>query len=281
MTQTPTAHVIALLGGGDMGGAVARAMLRSEPMAADSAELRVTTRSSRPAWAESDPRVQLLPSAEVPDANRIAVDGADVILLGVRPEQLPEVLGDISSSLKPGALVVSLAAGVTAPTIESHLPDSAAAVCAMPNLPVDSGCGVIGTVAGARVTDGQQELLDTLLAPAGLVQEVEGDQIDVIAAVPGVGPAYVSYLIEAMVQASVEHGMAPDEALRVVLATVRGSAEHLEVTGADPGEFRRSMMHPGNVTDTSMKVLDEYGVSAAIRAAVTAGLDRTRGYAGG
>lgn len=282
MNEIGRSPLIAVIGGGAMGSAVAKAVLRSGALAeATGVVMRLTTRSSRPAWAEADPRVEVLREVDRPDANRIAVDGADVVLLGVRPEHVAAVVTEIAPALSAGAVVVSLATAPGVEALEAMLPEGVGAVRAMSNLPTDIGQGVVGTVAGSRATREQVELVDALLAPAGFVIPVDEAQFDVISAVPGAGPAYVSYFIEALTRAVVAQGFDERLAERIVLATVRGAVARLDATGEDVEQVRRTMMHPGNITDTSMRKLDELGVPEAFEAAVSVGVARARRFNAG
>lgn len=257
-----------------MGGAVARALLRS-PLAP---LVMITTRSSHPSWVAQEPAALLLVEADHPGANVRAIEGADVVVLGVRPEHLEALVTEVIPHLSEAAVVLSLSAGTSLARLEELLPERVGVVRAMANLPVDIGAGVIGTVSSARTTDAQLALVDALLEPAGLVLAVDEQQFEVITAVPGAGPAYVSYFIEALTSATVAQGLDAQTAQRIALAVVRGAIARLDATGEDPERVRRTMMHPGNVTDTSMCTLDEFGVPAAFEAAVAAGVERARRF---
>lgn len=282
MTESARTPLIAVIGGGAMGSAVAKAVLRSEPLqGAAGTVMRITTRTSTPDWAVGHPGIEVLRAADRPDANRAAVSGADVVLLGVGPEDVADAIADIAPAMSPGAVLVSLATTPAVEMLESMLPDGVAAVRAMSNLPTDIGEGVIGTVAGTGTDRDQEELVASLLAPAGLVVPLDEDRFDVISAVPGAGPAYVSYFIEVLTRAVVSQGFEKELAEQIVVATVRGAIARLDATGEGVEEVRRTMMRPGNITDTSVRKLDELGVPEAFQTAVEAGIDRARRFNAG
>lgn len=273
---------IAVLGVGAMGTAVACTMLKSEAFNnADAAAMLVTTRTSRLSWAADHPAVRVVREADNPAANREAAEDADVIVLGVRPEHLETVASDVAPVVRQGAVVVSLAAGTSLDALQRILPRGTGVVRAMVNLPIDIGEGVIGTVSSPETSRRQSDLVDRLLAPAGLVIPVGEEQFDIITAVPGAGPAYVSYFIEALTHATAAQGLPEQDSRRIVLAIVRGAIGRLDATGGDAEEVRHSMMHPGNVTETSMRKLDELGVFEAFGAAVDAGVARARKFSAG
>ena len=277
-------EAIAILGAGAMAGAVTRSMLRSPVFDAPSApDVRVTTHRSSPRWAEEHPGVSIAKTAEDAGANRAAVQGASFVMLGVLPEHMEAVAEDIAPHLEAGAVVVSVAAAPGFATLERILPDSVGVVRTMPNLPVDIGEGVIGIARGKHVSDAQFALVTELLSPAGLLVTVDEAQLDVFTAIPGGGPAYVSYFIESMVQGAVRQGLSEAAATAIVMAIFRGSIARLDAYAGDPENgthtgVSRSMLVPGNVTHTGVSHLEKYGVSGLIGDALAAGVGRAREF---
>lgn len=281
MSEAAHAPIVAVVGGGDMAGAVARAMLTAPGLAeADGIVMRVTTGSSRPEWAEADPAVELLTVAEDPEANRRAVAGARLVMLGVQPGDMERVAAEIAPAVAEGAVVVSVSVRPSLEVLERILPEHVGVVRILPNLPIDIGEGVIGVAGGARASEEQLELLNALLATSSLVVPVDEEGLDMFSTIVGAAPAYTSYLIEALTAAAEAQGTPPGEAERIVRAAMRGAILRLDATGTTALELRQSMMHPGNVTDTAMRTLDARGVRESIEAAVAAGLARTREFRG-
>lgn len=256
-----------LIGAGAMGSAIGIALARG---GAD----MVLVRNSTP---ESSQRAVAALADAIGDRARVA-DGdahADVVVLGVKPYQILDVLRRQAALLREGDLVVSLAAGVSLAALEEAAP-GVAIVRAMPNTPVRVGAGAISLTRGSHVTDSQMGLLTGLLASAGEVVEVPESQIHQVIAVAGSAPAYVFYLVEAMIDAAVAQGMRRDVASRLAIQTVRGSATLLQETGVSPTVARENVTSPGGTTAKAIRVLDERAVKAAIAAAMDATADASR-----
>ena len=148
--MTVTLPSIAILGTGSMGGAILAGLLA--PGVAVEGGIRVTNRSAEKAQALAADGVVSLATSVDPDANRVAVKGARIVLVGVKPHMVPDLLREIAGDLDPGALVISVAAGVTIATFESLLPERVAVLRSMPNTPSLVGRGVTGLAAGTRST---------------------------------------------------------------------------------------------------------------------------------
>lgn len=270
-------EVVAVMGAGSMAGAVATAMLTGPAFTEQGHTMRVTTRSATPEWAATHDRVELTLSKDDADANRRAARGASTVMLGVRPEHMQQLVDEIADDLEDGAVVLSIAAAITLDDLEQWLPQHVAVVRAMPNLPVDIGEGVTAVTLGSRVTDEQADRVTGLLQPTGELVFGDEAQLDVLTAVSGAGPAYVSYLIEGLIRATVEQGVDEQSATSIAHAIVRGSIARLDATDSDAAALRAGMMHPGNITDTSMRTLDAQGVMEAMSAAVASGVAKARG----
>src|SRR5690606_3433443 len=117
-----------------------------------------------------------------------AVQGADVVVLAVKPQQITEAIDQVADSLRRDAVVVSVAAGVTTATMERGLPEGVAAVRAMPNTPAVIGKGMFGVSAGSNVDDQNLDLVVGLLGAAGAVVVVDEVHQDAVTAVSGSGP---------------------------------------------------------------------------------------------
>ena len=276
---------VAVLGAGDMAGAVTRSLIKAPVFStAGAPQVRLTTHRSTPSWAEGLPNTSFAQTATNPEANREAVRGAGFVMLGVMPDQMEALATEIAPHLEPGAVVVSVAAAPGLAALERILPDTVGVVRAMPNLPVDIGEGVIGLVRGTHVSDEQLATVVEMLDPTGLVVTVDDEaQLDLFTAIPGGAPAYVSYFIDAMVQASVRQGMAADDAWNIVLASFRGLIARLDAYAGDSENgttagVKRGMLIEGNVTHTGISHLEAHGVADTISDAIAAGVGRAREF---
>jgi pyrroline-5-carboxylate reductase len=277
--QNVTLPTIAMLGAGSMGRAILSGLLAPGVQVAG---IRVTNRSAaRAATLAGAPGVTAYATETRADANRLAVEGAQVVLVAVKPAMVRDLLAEIGDSLAPGTVVVSVAAGVTAATMESLLPDSVSVVRAMPNTPAVVGKAVTGVSAGSRTDPEDLSLVRTLFETVGEVVEVPESQLDALSTISGSGPAYVFLLIEALTEAAVQKGFTPAQAATLVNGTFLGAAELLVSSGEEPAELRRRVTSPNGTTERAIAVLAEADLPALFARATDAALARARALAAG
>ncbi|MGN6761344.1 MAG: pyrroline-5-carboxylate reductase [Leifsonia sp.] len=277
--QNVTLPTIAMLGAGSMGRAILSGLLAPGVQVAG---IRVTNRSAaRAATLAGAPGVTAYATETRADANRLAVEGAQVVLVAVKPAMVRDLLAEIGDSLAPGTVVVSVAAGVTAATMESLLPDSVSVVRAMPNTPAVVGKAVTGVSAGCRTDPEDLSLVRTLFETVGEVVEVPESQLDALSTISGSGPAYVFLLIEALTEAAVQKGFTPAQAATLVNGTFLGAAELLVSSGEEPAELRRRVTSPNGTTERAIAVLAEADLPALFARATDAALARARALAAG
>lgn len=207
--------------------------------------------------------------------NQKAVVGADVVIVGVKPHDVPSVLDDISQSIEPGTIVVSIAAGLTISDLSAHLPGGTAIVRVMPNTPALVGEGVSGISGGEHATTAQLDEIAQLFATTGKTVIVPEKLQNTIAAVSGSGPAYIYYVIDALAEAAVIGGLKRDLALEIATQTVLGAATLASRSGEHPALLREKVSSPGGTTVAALQTLDEYRVRAAFLAAVQANRKRS------
>ncbi|MDQ0744301.1 pyrroline-5-carboxylate reductase [Clavibacter sp. B3I6] len=271
---------LAMLGTGSMNGAILGGLL--SPRVEVDGDVRVTTRSAASA-AALDVRdgVAAASVEEDPDANRRAVRGARIVIVGVKPHMVPDLLREVADDLEPGALVISVAAGVTVATFESLLPEHVAVVRSMPNTPSLVGRGVAGLAAGTRSTPEDLALARAVFATVGDVVEVPEDRIDALSTISGSGPAYVFLLIEELTRTAVAKGFSPEEARVLVQGTFRGAVELLAASDDEPAELRRRVTSPKGTTERAVEVLQAADLSGLFDRATDAALARARELAAG
>lgn len=277
MASSAPSFVVAVLGAGSMGGAIARGVAAS-----GAADVIATNRSGQKAALLADlPGIRSYALEEYPERNRISAAEADVILVGVKPAMVPELLREIAPSLRPGAIVVSLAAGVTTATYEALLPESVAVLRSMPNTPALVSRAVTGLAAGSRASEADRARVRGLFETVGVVVEVDEEQIDALGTISGSGPAYVYLLIEELARAAEGKGFTPDQARLLVEQTFIGAGALLEASGEDPRELRRQVTSPKGTTERAIAVLQDADLSALFGRATDAALARSRELAAG
>lgn len=270
---------IAILGAGSMGGAIARGLSRSG-LATGGV---TTTNRSRAKAAELDglEAVTSLALEEHPTGNTDAAAAADIVLVGVKPAMVPDLLREIAPALRPGAIVVSLAAGVTIATFEERLGDGVAVLRSMPNTPALVGRGVTGLAAGSRADAAAVATARRLFETVGTVIEVPESQIDALSTISGSGPAYFFLLVEEFTKAAAGKGFSDAEARLMAEQTFIGAAALLEASGDDPAELRRRVTSPKGTTERAIAVFQEARLDDVFVAATDAALARARELAQG
>ena len=273
--QNVTLPTVAMLGAGSMGRAILSGL--TAPGVAVEGGIRVTNRSEARAAELADvDGVTAYATESAPDANRLAVDGAKLVIVAVKPAMVPDLLREIAPSLTPGAIVVSVAAGVTVATFESLLPESVAVVRSMPNTPAVVGKAVTGVSAGTRSEPEDVALVRALFETVGEVVEVPESQLDALSTISGSGPAYVFFLVEALTAAAREKGFTPEQARILVNGTFLGASELLVSSGEDPAELRRKVTSPKGTTERAIEVLAAADLPALFTRATDAALARAR-----
>ena len=206
---------------------------------------------------------------------------ADTLALVVKPQDMEDLLKEIAPVVRPGQLVVSLAAGITTGFLESHLPDGVAVVRVMPNTPalVDEGMAAISR--GSHCDEEHLLEAEALMASTGRVVRVPERQQDAVTAISGSGPAYIFFVVEAMIEAGVHLGLPRGTASELVVQTVVGSAKLLRETGEHPVVLRERVTSPGGTTAAAIRELEDHKVRAAFLTAMEAARDRSRALAEG
>jgi pyrroline-5-carboxylate reductase len=214
-------------------------------------------------------------------SNVVAAAKADTLVLVVKPQDMGALCEEIATHVRPGALVVSLAEGITTEFLESRLPDGIPVVRVMPNTPalVDEGMSAIS--AGAHCDEAHLAEAEALLASVGKVLRVEEKHLDAVTAISGSGPAYIFYVAEAMIEAGVFLGMPRSTATELVVQTFYGAATMLRETGEHPSVLRENVTSPGGTTVAALRTLDDHKVRAAFISALEAARDRSHELASG
>jgi pyrroline-5-carboxylate reductase len=263
--------MIVILGAGKMGEALLSGLLRAGRTATQVAA--VVRRPERAQELRAAYGVQVLSPAE-------AAATAETLVIAVKPQDMGRMLDEIAKIVTPSQLVVSIAAGITTAYIEQHLAAEVPVVRVMSNTPalVDQAMSVMSPGSHAS----EQHLLHAqeLFAPLGKVIRIPEYQQDAATALSGSGPAYVFYLVEAMVDAGVLLGLPRRTALEMVTQTVYGAATMLRDSGEHPVILRDAVTSPAGTTIAAVRELEKHGVRAAFLAAIEAARDRGRELGG-
>ena len=257
--------MIGILGAGKMGEALISGLLRAGRH--PSGVLAVVRRAERAAALREAYGISVVSAAE-------AAKTADTLVITVKPQDMTALLDELAPHLPADRLIISVAAGITTSMIERRLGAEVPVVRVMSNTPVlvDQAMSVIS--AGPHAGEEHLRRAEELLRPVGKVRRIPESQQDAATALSGSGPAYVYYLVEAMVDAGILLGMPRGTALEMVIQTVYGAATMLRETGEHPVILREAVTSPGGTTISAIRELEKHGVRAAFLAAIEAARDR-------
>jgi pyrroline-5-carboxylate reductase len=263
---------VAILGAGVMGSTLLSGLIRS---GRDAAELVITGRNAeRAEMLAGTYGVRLM-------SNIDAAQVADTLVLVVKPQDMEGLLAEIRGHVAHGTLVVSLAAGITTAFLEDRLPVGTAVVRVMPNTPALVDEGMAALSPGRHCDEVHLVEAEELLRSCGKVLRVAEKHQDAVTAISGSGPAYIFYVVEAMIEAGVLLGMPRATSTELVVQTLYGAATMLKETGQHPTVLREQVSSPGGTTMAALRELDDHKVRAAFVTAMEAAARRSKQLASG
>lgn len=208
-------------------------------------------------------------------SNQELVDNCEIIVLAVKPQVMKDVVSGLSITMEKRPLLITIAAGIRAESIQHWVGLDIAIVRAMPNTPALVQTGATGLYANKHCSDEQKQSAESILRAVGLALWVEEEsQMDAVTALSGSGPAYLFLVMEAMEQAGIELGLSAENARLLAIQTAFGAARlALEIEEA-PATLRERVTSPGGTTEEALRVFDESELKAIFSKAMTAARDR-------
>jgi pyrroline-5-carboxylate reductase len=259
---------IATIGSGVMAEAIIAGLLRGQ-LVAPSQIVASHPRAERRETLESRHGIRTT------DSNATAIDGADIVLLAIKPQMLARVGRELRGSLGPGQLVISILAGATTRALSGHL-DHAEVVRSMPNTPAQLGRGMTVWYATPETTEEQRSQAAALLGALGAQIEVDDEKLVAMAtAVSGTGPTYLFLVMEALIDAAVHLGFARHVAHDLVVETLEGSTLFAKQSGMHPAELRNMVTSPGGTSAAALHQLESGRLRTVLSDAVWAAYKRT------
>ena len=267
---------VAILGCGKMGEVIATALAKVDWL---EQPIRATARQPGRADHLRSIGLQVVSNAD-------AAAGSDLLILAVKPKDMPELLDEIKPSINGGQLIISIVAGLSTSFLEKRLATpggpGARVVRAMPNLAGKVDEGMTAVASGASAGEDDLRRACALFGEMGEVLSVDERLFDVVTALSGSGPAYFAYFVQAMTEAGIELGLEPDAARVLVLQTLTGTAKMLR--GADvwltpqitAKQLQAGVTSPGGTTEAAIKKLEENGAAEVLKSAIRAAAQRSR-----
>ena len=258
---------VGFIGTGNMGSAVAKAVHKSGL----AKEIYLSNRTP----SKSQALAQEL--GGIPTSNELVARTCNLIFLGVKPHLMQGVLDEISLILrnrKDNFVLATMAAGLSCQRIQEMMGATFPVIRFMPNTPCAVGGGVV-QYCGRGATEQNLKDFAALLAPAGLVDQLDESLIDAASAVSGCGPAFVYPFIEALADGGVACGLPRDKAMAYAAQMVEGAAKMVLESGKHPGALKDAVCSPGGTTIQGVRKLEESGFRGAAMNAVIAAYEKT------
>jgi pyrroline-5-carboxylate reductase len=271
--QLPNVRV-AVLGAGKMGGILLQALLKQNLFAAG--QIHATVAHTEKALALSSQW-----GVDVGTSNLDAVRQADLIIIGVKPYQVPDVIAEIRRALTKDKTIISIAASVKTSDIEEAAGVPVGVIRAMPNTPSALGAGVAALCRGKFVTPAQMELAQRIFETVGRSVVVDEKHMDAVTGLSGSGPAYIYIIIESLAEAGVKVGLPRDVATELAAQTTYGAAKMVLETGYHPALLKDAVTTPAGCTVDGILELEEGGLRVTLIKAVMRATERARQLAAG
>ncbi|MBI4279430.1 MAG: pyrroline-5-carboxylate reductase [Armatimonadetes bacterium] len=260
---------IGFIGAGNMADAMIRGLVQRSGV--NPATIVATNRSNHDRLARLEQVYGIRTTREKSDL----VAGSDLLVLAVKPRDIPDVLTVVGPMVRRGQVCVSVAAGVPLATLCAALP-RVPVLRAMPNLASSVAASVTALATNGGVSPGAHALVRGMFECLGRVVEVSEECMDAITALAGSGPAYVYRMMEAMTEAGARLGLPGDVARLLAEETVFGAAKLVRETGEEPAVLRQRVTSPGGTTMAGLQVLEERGFREALVDAIARAAERAR-----
>jgi pyrroline-5-carboxylate reductase len=221
-------------------------------------------------------KLSTIAAVRVCHSNEAAVDGADVVVLAVKPQVMSEAISSIAGAVATsGAVLMSIAAGVTIASMQKRLSAPAAIVRCMPNTPALLGCGASALYANEHTSEQQRDYAQSVLSAVGLATWVDDEALlEAVTALSGSGPAYFFLFMEAMIAAGVELGLDSQTATQLTHQTALGAARMAVENDVPLAELRRRVTSPGGTTQSAVENFQDNNLNIIVAQAMQAAANR-------
>ncbi|MCX6898677.1 MAG: pyrroline-5-carboxylate reductase [Verrucomicrobia bacterium] len=260
---------IAVIGGGKMGSALVKGIIRAGVAAAKQIWVAEPADALRNALAKET-------GVNVTADNVAAAKNACVVILAVKPDVVPAALAQIKPVFTKNHLLLSIAAGITLAKLETALPAGARVIRVMPNTPSLVGAGAAGFALGSAATAADAMLAQRILGAVGLAFQLPERLLDAVTGLSGSGPAYIYMVIESLSDGGVAMGLPRDVATRLAAQTVLGAAKMVLDTGLHPGVLKDQVTSPGGTTIEGIHALETGSLRATFMRAVKAATEKSK-----
>jgi pyrroline-5-carboxylate reductase len=264
---------IAIIGGGKMGGVIINGIITRQLAPAVNV---IVADKVRECLQKLKDAYGVATTAD----NKKAAQAAAVVILAVKPQDMGNVLQELSPVIDNKKVVISIAAGISTGFIEGYLKEGVRVIRVMPNTPALIGEGAAALTRGKNASEKDLELAELIFKALGITVVVKEELMDTVTGLSGSGPAYGFLIIEALTDAGVLMGLSRDVSLKLAAQTMLGAAKLCLQSGKHPAELKDMVTSPGGTTIAALKVLEDGKIRAILMAAVEAATLRSRELGG-
>jgi len=267
-TSSALTGTVGFLGFGNMGSAILQGLISTGTLPPDKALIFDVAEERREAAGKMNVK-----SADSPEA---LAGAADILLLAVKPQSMAEALEQVKPGLKPDALVISIAAGISSGYIRERLGQNVRVVRVMPNTPALVKTGAAGIAMAENCTEADKAAAAAIFGAIGIAEFVPETLMDAVTALSGSGPAYFFFMVESLVQAAQAHGLEAREAANLAAQTLLGAGRLLVESGEAPSVLRERVTSKGGTTAAALEAFRAGGFEKVISAGVDAAVARSK-----
>ncbi|GAA0415465.1 MAG: pyrroline-5-carboxylate reductase [Bacillota bacterium] len=260
---------IAFIGAGSMAEAIISGMVRAEIV--DNNHISVTNRSNQERISRLEKRYQI---NSVMDKEKITTD-TDIIILATKPYDIEQAIDSIKDYITANQLIISVTAGISTTAIKQFIGINVPVIRAMPNTSASIGESATAISAGKGVSKDHVQEAVTLFNTIGTTVVVDEEDMHMVTAISGSGPAYIYYLVEAMEKAAVDSGLHKDTAKALIAQTILGAGEMLSQSEDTADVLRKKITSPAGTTQAGLESLKKNGFQQIIIECVQAARDRS------
>ncbi|GIP20047.1 pyrroline-5-carboxylate reductase [Paenibacillus sp. J22TS3] len=199
---------------------------------------------------------------------QVRLQHADILVLAMKPKDAAEALKALGPLLHEDQLIISVIAGLSIKTIQSLLGRKQPIARTMPNTSSSIGLGATGISFSSEAGTELREQVISIFEAVGIVSVIPEEQMDILTGISGSGPAYIYYMMEAMIAAGTEGGLTPEQARELTVQTVLGAASMMLQTGEDPALLRKAITSPNGSTQAALEIFAAAGFTDIVKAAV-------------
>jgi len=271
--QAMIAESITFYGAGSMAEAIVKGLIHKSVV--QPTDITMLNRSNSRRLEELQQKYGVNVSNDAEAQPRI-LQNAPVIVLAMKPKDAAEALKQLGPLLSDDTLIVSVIAGLTIRTMQDLLGRKQPVARTMPNTSSSIGLGATGIAYSKEISDKQRQTVMTLFGAVGTVTIVEEEKLEILTGISGSGPAYIYYMMEAMMAAGIRGGLTPQQCRELTVQTVLGAARMVQLTGEEPSALRAKVTSPNGSTQAALEILDKGDFFETVIAAVARCAERSR-----